>query len=219
MGVLCDEVKQKHKKIIESFKVEPWIKEEIINVLDVQISALPVLDQKQYTILVNSAEHPNGYKLDLTAHPTLRIRSGKLVRDKVGNPDSFFWDEATYTKNKSRSIYFLIGGDTGEYLENYFELRSKIVLKEDGEQLSFKVASRKWPLEVMITPAEQRMGLEVTEEVLERLPTLLESYNDADPAAVVKLAIGDLLVLDKNGVYYRVAKDLKEQTYCKGTLK
>jgi hypothetical protein len=216
---LCNEIKQKHKKIIENFGVDPWIKEEIINVLDIQISALPILDQKQYTILINSVEHPDGYKLDLTAHPTLRIRSGKLIRDPAGNPDSFFWDEATYEKNKSRSTYFLISGETGEYLENYFELRKKIISKEDGEQLSFKVASRKWPLEVMITPAEQRTALEVTEEVLERLPALLESYNDIDPTATVKLAIGDLLVLDKNGFYYRVAKDLKEQTYCKGVLK
>ena len=215
---MFEEIKQAQKEIIESFGVKPWIKEEIINVLDVQISALPILDQKQYTILINSAEHPNGYKLDLTAHPTLRIRSGKLVRDKSGNPDSFFWDEATYQKNKSRSTYFLIGGDTGEYLENYFELRSKIVSKEDGEQLSFKVASRKWPLEVMITPAIQRTGLEVTEEILEKLPKLLESYNNKDAEAQVELQVGDLLVLDNDSFYYRVAKDLKEQTYCEGEL-
>lgn len=215
---MFEDIKQRQKEIIESFGVKPWIKEEIINVLDVQISALPILDQKQYTILINSAEHPDGYKLDLTAHPTLRIRSGKIVRDTSGNPDSFFWDEATYQKNKSRSTYFLIGGDTGEYLENYFELRSKLALKEDGEQLSFKVASRKWPLEVMVTPAVQRTALEVTEEVLEKLPRLLESYNNKDANAQVELKVGDLLVLDTDGFYYRVEKSLKEQTYCEGVL-
>ena len=215
---MFEDIKQRQKEIIESFGVKPWIKEEIINILDIQISALPILDQRQYTILINSAEHPEGYKLDLTAHPTLRIRSGKLVRDTSGNPDSFFWDETTYQKNKTRSTYFLIGGDTGEYLENYFELRSKIVSKEDGEQLSFKVASRKWPLEVMITPALQRTALEVTEEVLKKLPILLESYNNKDANAVVDLKVGDLLVLDTDGFYYRVEKSLKEQTYCEGIL-
>ena len=215
---MFEDIKQRQKEIIESFGIKHWIKEEIINVLDIQIAALPVLDQKQYTFLINSAEHPEGYKLDLTAHPTLRIRSGKIVRDTGGNPDSFFWDEATYQKNKTRSTYFLIGGDTGEYLENYFELRSKIISKEDGEQLSFKVASRKWPLEVMITPAAQRTALEVTEEVLRKLPILLESYNNKDADAVVELKVGDLLVLDNDGFYYRVEKSLKEQTYCEGVL-
>lgn len=215
---MFDTVKQQQKINIETFKVEPWIKEEIINVLDIQISALPILDQKQYTILINSAEHPDGYKLDLSAHPTLRIRSGKLVRDTGGNPDSFFWDEKTYTKNKTKSEYFLVGGDTGEYLENYYKLRSKITDEQDGKELSFKIASRKWPLEVMITPAVQRQAVEVTEDLLKVTPRLLESYNDYDENALVDLKVGDLLVLDGNGFYYRVEKSLKEQTYRKGTL-
>lgn len=215
---MFEDIKQKQKEIIESFVVSPWIKEEIINVLDVQISALPILDQQQYTILINSAEHRDGYKLDLTAHPTLRIRSGKIVRDTTGNPDSFFWDEAIYLKNKSRSEYFLIGGQSGEYLENYHYLRSKIISIDDGKQLSFKVASRTWPLEVMITPAVQRQALEVTEQVLRKLPVLLESYNNTDIDAVVDLKVGDLLVLDNDGFYYRVEKSLKEQTYKEGIL-
>ena len=207
------------KTIIEKYPVEDWIKEEIINVLDIQISALPILDQKQYTILINSAEHPEGYKLDLTAHPTLRIRSGIIVRDSAGHPDSFFWDEKTYTKNKSKSVYYLIGTDTGEYLENYCNLRDKLMYDKDKEELSYKVASRKWPLEVMITPAVSRKAVEVTAQMLNDLPKLLESYNDYDENALVELKEGDLLVLDNNGYYYRVEKSLKEQTYRKGELK
>ena len=212
------EIKQKQKEIIERFDVEPWVKDEIINVLDVQIAALPWLDRQQYTILINSVEHPNGYKLGLTAHPTIRFREGALVRDVNGNVDSFFWEEDVYEKNKKKSKYYLIGGETGEYLENYVRLRSKIKSEEDGRQLSFKVASRKYPLEVMETPAEQRYGVEVTEELLAELPELVESYNDWDETQTVKLCVGDLLVLDGNGFYYRVEKSLKEQTYHKGSI-
>lgn len=217
---MFESVKQFQKEVIEKNNVvEYWVKDEIINVLDIQISQLPILDQQQYTILINSAEHPNGYKLDLTAHPTLRIRNGLLVRDSGGNPDSFFWDDKTYQKNKGKSNYYLIGTDTGAYLENLINLYNRIVNKEDAKQLLYKVASRRGCLEVMEMPAVQRRGVEVTESTLWNSPTLLESYNDWNEKDQVKLNVGDLLVLDdSNGYYYRVEKSLKEQTYHKGTL-
>lgn len=219
---MFEEIKAKQRDLIESVSpIQSWIKDEIINVLDIQFSQLPVLDQDQYTILINSAEHPNGYKPTITAHPTLRIRNGKIVRGaKTNKPDTFFWEHETYLKFKSRSKYYLIGNDCGEHLENYVQLRNRILNEEDGKQLSFKVASRKNSLEVIETPAEQRYGIEVTEELLKVLPALLESYNNKDATAMVPLAVGDLLVRDgpAGSFYYRVEKSLKEQTYSGGEI-
>ena len=216
---MFEEIKNTQKSIIESFEIKPWIKDEIINVLDIQIAALPILDQHQYTFYINSAEHPNGYKLDLTAHPTLRIREGNIVRDSGGNPDSFFWDEQTYNKNKSKSNYYLIGTETGPYLENLICLYNKITNKEDAKQLLYKVASRRNTLEVMETPAIQRYGVEVTREVLDKLPSLLESYNNQNMKDQVYLKEGDLLIQDTDGFYYRIERSLKEQTYHQGVLR
>ena len=214
-----NETKEAQKRIIEAFGTEPWVKDEIINVIDDPISSIPELDRGQYTVLINSAEHPNGYKADYSVHPVLRIRDGKILRREYGIPDAFFWDDRTYDKNKRKcAIQFRIGTESGELLENYCMMREKLKDVMDCRLLSQKLAFRKGSLEVLVTEAEQRHGLEVTWEVIASLPTLLESYNDWDENAQVGLNVGDLLVLDGNGYYYRVEKSLKEKTYHKGCL-
>lgn len=220
---MFEEKKLKQKQLIESIaSPQPWVKQEIITICDEQISRLPVLDASRFVISIRSFEHPDGFALGMDVHPCLRIREGLIVRDTAKNPEGFFWPDATYQKMKKKaSKNYYIGTDTGEYLENYFKLRNRLVDPEDGRQLSFKVAARKTPLEVFELPAEQRLGVLVTEEIAAALNyRLLESYNDTDENDLTEVCVGDLLVQDifENEPYYLVNKKMVEETYREGTL-
>lgn len=215
---MFEEIKLKQKQIIESIATpKPWLKLAIINVLDEQLSHLPELDQQRYIIYLKSAEHPDGYKIGLEVRPVLRLKGDddnlSIVRDSGNNPDSYFWDEATYTKmiKKSAKRYF-IGTQTGQYLEAYYGLRSRLN-ETDGRLVASKVAASRNPLEVAETPAEERQGILVTTHLAQALNgKLLESYNDWDANETSPINPGDLLILDGN-FYYRVEKSLAEETY------
>ena len=223
--IMLKEIKQRQKELIESFCTpEPWVKQEIITIVDEQISAIPELDRERYIIAIRSMEHPEGFVLSMDVHPCLRIREGAIVRDSGNNPEGFFWPDSIYQKmkKKAKKNYF-VGGDTGEYLENFVQLRNKITNVSDGKQLSFKVARSRNPLEVFELPAEQRTAVLVTEELAEALGgKLIASYNMDDPDNFDPVEPGDILVQDTaeetSGLYYRVDMKQVSETYRRGTL-
>ena len=222
---MLNKIKQEQKALIESIAVpEPWVKQEIITIVDEQISAIPELDRKRYIYAIRSMEHPEGFVLTMDVHPCLRIREGVIVRDSGNNPEGFFWPDSFYQKMKKKAKKnYLIGGETGEYLENFVQLRNKITNATDGKQLSFKVARSKNPLEVFELPAEQRTAVFVTEELAEALDyRLIASYNMDDPNSFDPVEPGDILVQDTAeetfGLYYRVDMKQVAETYRKGTL-
>jgi hypothetical protein len=125
-------------------------------------------------------------------------------------------------KKKAKKNYF-IGGQTGEYLENFVQLRNRITNATDGKQLSFKVARSRNPLEVFELPAEQRTAVLVTKELAEVLGgKLIASYNMDDPENFDPVEPGDILVQDTAeetaGLYYRVDMKQVAETYRQGTL-
>lgn len=222
---MLQSVKQKQKALIESICTpEPWVKQEIITICDEQISAIPELDRQRFIYSIRSIEHPEGFKLGMDVHPCLRIREGVIVRDSGNNPEGFFWPDSVYQKMKKKATRnYLIGGDTGRYLENYFQLRQRIINPKDGEELSFKVARSKTPLEVFELAAEQRTAVLVTEELAKALDgKLIASYNMDDPNCFDPVEVGDLLVQDTAeetfGLYYRVDMKQVAETYRRGTL-
>lgn len=222
---MLQEIKQNQKTLIESIcSPEPWVKQEIITIVDEQISAIPELDRERYIYAIRSMEHPEGFILGMDVHPCLRIREGVIVRDNGNNPEGFFWPDSIYQKmkKKAKKNYF-IGGDTGEYLENFVQLRNKITNATDGKQLSFKVARSKNPLEVFELPAEQRTAVLVTEELAKALGNkLIASYNMDDPNNFDPVEPGDILVQDEAeetyGLYYRVDMKQVSETYRRGTI-
>jgi len=219
------EIKKKQKALIESICTpEPWVKQEIITIVDEQISAIPELDRNRYIYAIRSMEHPEGFILNMDVHPCLRIREGVIVRDSGNNPEGFFWPDSTYQKMKKKAkLNYFIGGQTGEYLENFVNLRNKITNVTDGKQLSFKVARSRSPLEVFELPAEQRTAILVTEELAKALGgKLIASYNMDDPQNFDPVEPGDILVQDiaeeTFGLYYRVDMKQVSETYRQGTL-
>jgi len=221
---MITELKQQQKALIERYATPvDYVKQQIITICDEQISAIPELDQGRYIFAVRSFEHPEGYKLAMDVHPCLRIREGVIVRDHAENPEGFFWTDTFYQKMKKKSKCYFIGTETGEYLENYVNLRNLLKKPADGKQLSFKVASRKKPLEVFETPAEQRTAILVTEELAKALDyKIIEAYNDEDPENTSPCMPGDLLVQDTDpvhaGLYYRVDAKTASETYREGTI-
>jgi len=222
---MLNKIKQEQKALIESICTpEPWVKQEIITIVDEQISAIPELDRERYIYVICSMEHPEGFVLSMDVHPCLRIREGVIVRDSGNNPEGFFWPDTFYQKmkKKAKKNYF-IGGQTGEYLENFVQLRNKITNATDGKQLSFKVARSRNPLEVFELPAEQRTAVLVTKELAEVLGgKLIASYNMDDPENFDPVEPGDILVQDTAeetfGLYYRVDMKQVAETYRQGTL-
>ena len=222
---MLQSVKQNQKALIESIcSPEPWVKQENITICDEQISAIPELDRGRYIYAIKSMEHPEGFVLNMDVHPCLRIREGVIVRDSGNNPEGFFWTDSFSQKMKKKAKKnYLVGGQTGEYLENFVQLRNKITNKTDGKQLSFKVARSKNPLEVFELPAEQRTAVLVTEELAEALNhKLIASYNMDDPDNFDPVEPGDILVQDTAeetfGLYYRVDMKQVSETYRPGTL-
>jgi len=222
---MLNKIKQEQKALIESICTpEPWVKQEIITIVDEQISAIPELDRERYIYAIRSMEHPEGFVLSMDVHPCLRIREGVIVRDSGNNPEGFFWPDSMYLKMKKKAKKnYLIGGDSGEYLENFVQLRNKITNATDGKQLSFKVARSRNPLEVFELPAEQRTAVLVTKELAEVLGgKLIASYNMDDPENFDPVEPGDILVQDTAeetfGLYYRVDMKQVAETYRQGTL-
>lgn len=222
---MLQEIKKKQKALIESICTpEPWVKQEIITICDEQLSKISELDTGRYIYAIRSIEHPEGFVLSRDVHPCLRIREGEIVRDSGNNPEGFFWTETFYQKMKGKAKKnYLIGGDTGEYLENFVRLRNKITNPRDGKQLSFKVARSKNALEVFELPAEQRTAVLVTEELAKALNgKIIASYNMDDPENFDPVEPGDILVQDEDertyGLYYRVDMKQVAETYRKGTL-
>lgn len=222
---MLQEIKKKQKALIEGICTpEPWVKQEIITIVDEQISAIPELDRERYIYAIRSIEHPEGFVLNMDVHPCLRIREGVIVRDSGNNPEGFFWPDTFYQKMKKKAKRnYLIGGQTGEYLENFVQLRNKIIKATDGKQLSFKVARSRNPLEVFELPAEQRTAVLVTQELAKALGgKLIASYNMDDPDNFDPVEPGDILVQDAAeetyGLYYRVDMKQVAETYRQGTI-
>ena len=222
---MLNKIKQELKALIESIATpEPWVKQEIITIVDEQISAIPELDRDRFIYAIRSMEHPEGFVLNMDVHPCLRIREGMIVRDSGNNPEGFFWPDTFYQKmkKKAKRNYF-IGGQTGEYLENFVQLRNKIKNVTDGKQLSFKVARSRNSLEVFELPAEQRIAVLVTEELAKALDgKIIASYNMDDPNSFDPVEPGDILVQDTAeetfGLYYRVDMKQVSETYRQGIL-
>jgi hypothetical protein len=222
---MYEEKKQNQKELIESLRTPiDVVKMEIITLCDEQLSKKPMLDIERFDVYIKSIEHPEGFKLALDVHPCLRIREGKIVRDYNHKPEAFFWQEEFYQKmkKKAKKNYF-VGLENWQDLENYVYLRNKLTSPEDGKQLSFKVTSRKNPLEVFELPAEQRKGILVDEELAKALDyKILESYNDYDENDYAPVEVGDLLIVDtapgQPGYYYRVDRKTAQDTYREGTI-
>ena len=102
--VMLQEIKKEQKALIESMCTpEPWVKQEIITIVDEQISAIPELDRNRYIYAIKSMEHPEGFVLNMDVHPCLRIREGVIVRDSGNNPEGFFWPDSFYQKMNKKT--------------------------------------------------------------------------------------------------------------------
>jgi hypothetical protein len=220
------ERKKAQKELIEMLATpEPWVKQPIITLVDEQLSKIAELDLGRIAgIKIRTMEHPEGFQLSMDVHPCLRIREGMIVRDSGNNPEGFFWLESFYQKMKTKAkANYFVGGDTGEYLENFYRLRAQIKSPSDGKQLSFKIARSRTPLEVFELPGEERTAVLVTEEIAQILGgRLIASYNMDAPEDYDPVEPGDILVVDTAdetyGLYYRVDMKQVSETYRPGTL-
>jgi len=215
---MLEEEKKKQKEFLESIgTIENFVKCGFINIVDIQRSWMNPIDLEKdiYSIGVRSCEHPEGYISSDKIAPVFRIRNGKIIRDTGGRADSFFWTEKNYNKFKTNAHEtFFIGTQTGVYLENLYRIR-KDLNDADGAKLTYMVAQRTMPLEVIHCSDEPRKVIVATEDICHALNgQILNSWDESITDKSV-LYPGDLIVqdTDENGFYYRVDKAQADQTY------
>lgn len=220
---MLEKEKQTQKEIIETLagQTEDWVKCGFLNIVDIQHSWMnpKELENDIYSIGVRSCEHPEGFVSTDKIVPVFRIRNGKIIRDTGGRADSFFWGEKAYNKfKKSARECFFIGTQTGVYLENLYRVRKELN-DSDGQKLTYMVAQRTMPLEVIDCADEPRKVIVVNERICNTLSGKVinswdEKLEDASP-----IYVGDLLVqdIDGSGFYYRVDKAQADLTYEKIT--
>lgn len=214
---MLEKEKQAQKELVEKLgSLENWVKCGFLNIVDIQHSWMnpKELENDIYSIGIRSCEHPEGFVSTDKIAPVFRIRNGKIIRDTGGRADSFFWGEKAYNKfKKAAKECFFIGTQTGVYLENLYRIRKELN-DSDGQKLTYMVAQRTMPLEVIDCSDEFRKVVVVTEEICETLcGKILNSWDEKIEDASI-LEVGDLLVQeDDSGFYYRVDKKQAEQTY------
>ena len=201
-----------------------WIKERIINLLDVQFCELPVVQQKIFNKLVRSAEHPEGAEVDYSAHPCFRIKDGHLLKDD--SIDSFIWPHAKFEKElgkKANKVYEICLNDANMYhVKDFIMVYNSLQTDLDKEVFLQEMASRCNPYTVIETPEQKRMAVLVTQEIVDALGgKLIESWNHDNPEMVAPVAVGDLLVVEEDdpksiGMFYRVEASIAADTYRKG---
>lgn len=201
-----------------------WIKERIINLLDVQFCELPLVQRKLFNKLVRSAEHPEGAEVDYSAHPCFRIKDGHLLKDNA--LDSFIWPHAKFEKElgrKANKVYEICLNDANMYhAKDAIMVYNSLQTDLDKEAFLQEISSRCNPYTVIETPEQQRMAVLVTQEIVDALGgKMIESWNHSDPEMTAPVAVGDLLVVEEDdpqsiGMFYRVEASIAADTYRKG---
>ena len=141
----------------------------------------------------------------------MRIIRGKVLMN--GRPDCYCWkfDKVEKAKNKQ-----FIGSNSAEGMKNAANLLMEI--EDDAERTMFAdmLLSLKKDLIVATTPAEDRVCIEVTQQMYDQGITFcVDSWMETDEngnAPVTKLVPGDFLIVEGDMVY-RVGHDEFVETY------
>ena len=177
----------------------------------------PAIDCETIGFSVRSAEHPEGYPLSQSDSVIRRICRGFFVRKSDGGLDAFHWKAEKVKRMIDNNEHFdvAICPDLQAF-GNFKKIVNELLSVDEQMQFTELVAFHT-SLLVVVTPEEEKYGVEVTQELLDVLPSILESYNNENDSARVVINVGDLLVRDgpEGSPYYVVERFVKESTYRK----
>lgn len=161
---------------------------------------------------VASKEQPIGNIYNEAVYQTvMRVLGGKVLM--TGRPDCYCWTIEKVNGSKNIS---LIGVNSAEGLITLSEILPTIHDQKEKTMFADMFANLKKDLLLIHTPAEERMCIEVTEELYAHgLTHCVDEWMETDEkgeAEATQLYIGDYLIATKNGVY-RVGHDEFDVTY------
>ena len=135
----------------------------------------------------------------------MRIINGRVLMN--GRPDCYCWK---FDKVNSCSDKKFIGSNSAEGMKNAAFLLGEISDEDERTLFADMLASLKKDLSVATTPAEERVCIEVTEELYAQGVTYcVDSWMDVDEngeAPVTQLNVGDFLIVNGDKVY-RIGRD------------
>ena len=141
----------------------------------------------------------------------MRIIKGHVLMN--GRPDCYCWkfDKVDKAHNKQ-----FIGSNSAEGMKNAASLLLEISDDEERTLFADMLASLKKDLIVATTPAENRICIDVTQELYDQGVTCcVDSWMEADEngdATATQLNVGDFLIVEGNMVY-RVGHDEFMETH------
>ena len=203
--------KETTRRIMELGTPRSCTKLEIKNIIFPKWDELGLLGLMLRQCVVTK-EQPQGNIYDEAKFMiVMRIINGKLLMN--GRPDCYCWkfDKVGKAENKK-----FIGSNSAEGMKNAAVLLMEIANEYERSLFADMLASLKKDLIVATTPAEDRMCIEVTEEMYEQgITYCVDSWMETDEngdAPVTQLLVGDYLIIEGDMVY-RVGHDEFVETH------
>jgi hypothetical protein len=204
MKVSFKEAKEITSKVFElSAPAVPMTKVAMDNVVFDKLGAVPLLEML-INLNICTKEHVNGNMYDKkNFQMVMRIINGKLLmrgNDLVERPDAYAWPTSKVVKAKNKKA---LGFHSVEGAQVYAQVLSTI--ENQYERDLFTELLVNWAKDLLLihTDAEDRMVIEVTEELIKQgITDVPNSYDiewpaeGADGVELTPIKVGDALVVE-----------------------
>ena len=202
----------------------PMTKLPMDNVVFDKLGEVPLLEMLVNLNIVTK-EHISGTTYDKKCFQmVMRIIGGKLLmrgQDLVERPDAYAWPTEKVVNAKNKKA---LGFHSTEGALTYAEVLATITDQYERELFTDLLVNWARDLLLIHTEAEQRMVIEVTEDLIDKYgyTEVPNSYDiewpaeDADGVELTPIKVGDALVIEKcsfGNAFYVVQKDEYEMTH------
>ena len=211
-------------KVFEVAQPKEMVKLPMDNVVFDRLGEIPLLEMLVNLNIVTK-EHIGGTTYDKKSFQmVMRIIDGKLLmrgQDMIERPDAYAWKTSKVVKAKNKKA---LGFHSVEGAQTYAQVLSTI--KEQYERELFTDLLVNWAKDLLLihTEAEERMVIEVTEEIISeyKITEVPNSYDiewpaeGADGVELTPIKVGDALVVENcsfGPAFYVVQKTEYELTH------
>ena len=164
---------------------------------------------------VATKEFPEGHIYEEAQFQlVLRVLDGKVLMSD--RPDCYCWRLEKVLKEEKKGNVRPIGVNSANGLLNLMEVMRTVTDPKESKLLADMFVSWNKDLMLVALPAEERICIVVTQEMLDAgITHCVNSYDDPDEngdAPATPIYVGDILIVEDNGVY-RVGREEADVTY------
>ena len=199
------------KRILEVGDTLSCVKLEMQNIVFPKWSDLGMMGLI-FRQCVSTKEQPMGNIYDEAIFQTvLRVLDGKVLMSD--RPDCYCWK---FSKVENAKDVKLIGTNSAEGLISLCSVLNSIPEESEKKMLADMFANLKKDLLLVTTPAEDRLCIEVTQEMYDSgITACVDEWMGTDEngmAYATQLCVGDYLIVTTSGIY-RVGHDEFMETH------